>query len=124
MGVSDKRSVVQSRVFLIFMFLSSWPPFLPAALPRMAGPYKVFIFASYRNPRQMDHLAGISIRCSLVTFILLDVSSGFAVDRLNHGIDVAEAVSIGLIVALWVVVAAGNVVRINAVAVAHVFEGL
>jgi len=43
-----------------FMFLtSSWPPFQPPALPRTAGPDKAFILDSYRNPRQIDHLAGI-----------------------------------------------------------------
>ena len=49
---------------------------------------------------------------------------GLTVNRLNHGVDVAEAVRIGLIVALGIVVGARDVVGINAVAVAGVLEGL
>ena len=53
-----------------------------------------------------------------------DIVSGFAVDRLNHGIDVAEAVSIRLIGALRIVAGVRDVVGINAVTVAHVLERL
>ena len=51
-------------------------------------------------------------------------ASGSAVDGLKHGIDVTEAVSIGLIVALGIILAAGDVVGINAVTIARVLEGL
>jgi hypothetical protein len=50
--------------------------------------------------------------------------SGITVDCLNHGIDVTETVSIGLIVTLRIVVGAWDVVGINTVTIARVLEGL
>ena len=42
---------------------------------------------------------------------------------MNHGVDVAKAVGVGLIITLWVFIGTGHVIGINAVAIAHIFEG-
>jgi len=79
-----------------------------------------------------EHILGITTRqrpcpCRFVRLshevLRIDISSGFVVDRLNHGIDLAKAISIGLIVALRIVVGARDVVRINAATIAYVLEG-
>ena len=65
--IQPKSLMGQPRVFLGFMFFSlfvtsgldSWLPFQPPALPRTAGPDKRSSLTQDRNPRQMDHLAGI-----------------------------------------------------------------
>ncbi len=52
----DQREEASVNPLLCAVAISVLPP----ALPGMAGPRKAFVFASYRNPRQMNHLAGIS----------------------------------------------------------------
>ena len=73
--IQPKSLMGQPRAFWGFMVFSlfvasgldSWLPFQPPALPRTAGPDKHSYSTQHRNPRQMDHLAGIFYKVNCLT---------------------------------------------------------
>ena len=81
---------------------------------------------SYLRPPQsqkqvVEFPTGPDVLMAFFTTLSLKYGLSYTLDRLNHSIDIAEGIGIGLIVALRIVLGARHVVGIDAIGVAGVF---